>query len=144
MLEKPCPVLDEIGAADGSRAFAPAAERGCRATSFLIVDRTPGAVVVANNPINEVDPEGLFAQAISVPAGLAIGEAILTTAVATAIIYGVVDYFYRGERNWQRKCPNPNKKITRDPQTGKKLPPKPPVKPPLPEPPVIPKGKQGD
>jgi len=58
MLEKPCPVLDEIGAADGSWAFAPAAEKGRTATSFLIVDRTPGAVVVANNPINFTDPTG--------------------------------------------------------------------------------------
>jgi len=60
MLGKPCPVLDEIGAADGSWAFAPAAEKGRTATSFLIVDRTLGAVVVANNPINHIDPLGLF------------------------------------------------------------------------------------
>ena len=52
-------VLDELGAADGSRAFAPAAEKGRTATSFLIADRTQGAVVAANNPVNEVDPFGL-------------------------------------------------------------------------------------
>jgi len=52
-------VFDEIGAADGSRAFAPAVERGRRATSFLIADRAQGAVVVYNNPVNFVDPFGL-------------------------------------------------------------------------------------
>ena len=59
MLGKPCPVLDEIGAADGSWAFAPAAEKGRTATSFLIVDRTLGAVVAGNNPVNYLDPLGL-------------------------------------------------------------------------------------
>jgi len=67
MLEKPCPALDEIGAADGSRAFAPAAEkRDRRAISFCVVDRTQGAVVVANNPVNRIDPFGL----VIIPPGL--------------------------------------------------------------------------
>ena len=58
-LETSRPVFDEIGAAGGSWAFAPAAERGRRATSFLIVNRVQGAVVVYNNPINLIDPFGL-------------------------------------------------------------------------------------
>jgi len=60
-LEASRPVLDELGAADGFRAFAPAAEKGRRATSFLIVNRVQGAVVVSNNPINWSDPFGLDA-----------------------------------------------------------------------------------
>ena len=58
-------VLDELGAADGSWAFAPVAEkRDRRAISFCVVDRTPGAVVAANNPINFTDPEGLVVNMI--------------------------------------------------------------------------------
>jgi len=66
-------VLDELGAADGSWAFAPAAEKGRTATSFLIADRTQGAVVVANNPINNIDPDGqnLLAAAAAAAGGLA-------------------------------------------------------------------------
>ena len=59
-LETSRPVFDEIGAAGGSWAFAPAAERGRRATSFLIVNRAQGAVVVGNNPVNWIDPLGLI------------------------------------------------------------------------------------
>jgi len=57
-LETSRPVFDEIGAAGGSWAFAPAAEKGRRATSFLIVNRAQGAVVVFNNPVNWTDPFG--------------------------------------------------------------------------------------
>ena len=100
MLEKPCPALDEIGAADGSRAFAPAAEkRDRRAISFCVVDRTQGAVVVSNNPINFTDPTGEWIWLQQLAQRLAATPAGQWAArQATAASQAVQRY---GQRAWQ-------------------------------------------
>jgi RHS repeat-associated protein len=101
----------------------------------------------SNNSVNLVDPMGEMS---TVVAGAEIGGAVggPIGAIVGAVAGGVAGYYagkalndyineMRGERNWARKNPNPAKQKTRDPQTGQKIPPKPPQREPPPLPPLV-------
>jgi RHS repeat-associated protein len=100
-----------------------------------------------NNPIDLIDPLGdtagevcrmvLVAAAVIEYAPVIIGG-IIIGYIAVEIAPAVWDWVceMNGERNWDRKNPNPDKPKTRHPQTGKKLPPKAPPKTPPPLPPL--------
>ena len=76
-----------------------------------------------------------------------VAAGILSLAAYYAIKQAISDLIFpmqgKGERNYDRKNPNPNKIKTRDSQTGKKLPKKPEPKEPPTEPPLVPKKKKG-
>ena len=95
-----------------------------------------------NDPVNRIDSTGGFAQFLPFGVGIAIGEALVYTGVIAAGVYCIgtrcvgsllddlldngppICQSSPGERGKERKNPNPDKKKTKDHQSGKQVPPK--------------------